>query len=188
MPPLLIVPIGVHNTPASPALASRLQSIFRVDVSIARAGIVDSDTAFDVSRRQYDSSRLMLSLVEAFPHTTGKLLGITSLDLYVPGLTYVLGQAQFDGRCATISSHRLEQAFYGFPANHRLLEERLQKEAIHQLGHTYGLFHCERYTCVMYPATAVEEIDVRSIDFCPECGRLLKGQLDGGYTPPQGKP
>jgi len=184
MPPLLIVPIGVNNIPASPALASRLQSIFRVEVSITPAGMVHTDAAFDVSRRQYDSNQLMLSLEEAFPRQTGKVLGITSLDLYVPGLTHVVGHAQFDGRCATVSSYRLEQALYGFPENHLLLEERLHKEAIHQLGHAYGLFNCESYTCVMHPSTAVEDIDARSIDFCTECGHVLEGRLDGGSPPP----
>lgn len=186
MPPLLIVPIGVHNIPASPTLASRLQSVFQVDVSIAPAGMVDPDAAFDISRRQYDSNRLILSLTEAFPRLTGKLLGITSLDLYVPGFTHVVGHAQFDGRCATVSSFRLKQAVYGFPENLQLVEERLHKEAIHQLGHAHGLFNCESYTCVMHPSTAVERIDVRSIDFCAECGRLLKGRLDGGSPLPRG--
>jgi archaemetzincin len=107
--------------------------------------------------------------------------------LYVPVLTYVFGEAQLDGRCAVISFHRLDETFYGFPPNPRLLEERLHKEAVHELGHTYGLLHCQRYDCVMHSSMAVEEVDVRPINFCSECAVDVNVQITaGGNRPPEG--
>ena len=183
MSSLLIVPIGSHQAQALPALATHLQSIFRFNVTVAPAGTIDPGAAYNISRNQYYSTQLILSMLEANPHHNGRLLGITSLDLYVPVLTYVFGEAQLDGRCAVISFHRLDEVFYGFPPNPRLLEERLHKEAIHELGHTFGLLHCESYECIMHSSTAVEEVDVRPIDFCTECGRVLKTRLEEGNRP-----
>jgi archaemetzincin len=68
------------------------------------------------------------------------LLGLTSLDLYVPILTYVFGEAHLNGSCAFVSSHRLREEFYGLPPQRILLENRLKKEAVHELGHTLGLY------------------------------------------------
>lgn len=183
MSPLLIVPIGSQYLPALPALANRVQSIFGVSVMIAPVGKVDPAPAYNVSRNQYYSTQLILSLLEAFPRYDGKLLGVTSLDLYVPVLTFVFGEAQLEGRCAVISLHRLNDELYGFPPNPHLLEERMQKEAVHELGHTFGFTHCVNYDCVMHSSTAVEEVDIRPIEFCVECGRLLKAKLGENLRP-----
>jgi archaemetzincin len=180
MSSLLIVPIGSHPVPALPSLVARLRSVFGLGVSVASPGKIDPAPSFNVSRNQYFSTQLLLSLLETFPNTDGKLLGITSLDLYVPVLTYVFGEAQLDGRSAVISFHRLDETFYGFPSNEELLVERLEKEAIHELGHTFGLVHCENYMCVMHSSTAVEEVDVRPSDFCVDCGRMLKERIARG--------
>ena len=64
------------------------------------------------------------------------MLALTELDLYIPVLTYVFGEAQLAGDSALVSAHRLRQEFYGMPANRRLLDERLLKESLHELGHT----------------------------------------------------
>ena len=76
-------------------------------------------------------------------------LGVTVGDLYVPLLTFVFGEAQVDGSCATVSTARLRKEFYGLPADEALLRERLLKESLHELGHTFGLRHCADWRCVM---------------------------------------
>ena len=68
-----------------------------------------------------------------------------------------------------VSSHRLRQEFYGLPADPRLLHERLLKEAVHELGHTLNLSHCEDYQCAMAPSHGVEWIDLKSPTYCPTC-------------------
>ena len=71
------------------------------------------------------------------------------MDLYIPVLTFVFGEAQLSDGGAVVSAHRLRQEFYGMPTDPELLHERLLKESLHELGHTYGLRHCPDYTCVM---------------------------------------
>jgi len=49
------------------------------------------------------------------------------------------------GSCALVSARRLRQEFYGLAPDQALLEQRLLKEAIHEIGHTCTLTHCENY-------------------------------------------
>jgi len=93
--------------------------------------------------------------------------------LFVPVLTFVFGEAQLDGNCATVSFARLREEAYGLPAHEDVLRERLLKEAIHELGHTFGLRHCADWRCVMTSSHAVERLDVKSAEFCGECRKRV---------------
>ena len=101
-------------------------------------------------------------------------MAVTTVDLYVPVLTYVFGEAQLDGKAAVVSTHRLRDELYGLPKNPQRLRERLEKEAVHELGHTFGLIHCHEPNCVMYTSTYAEEIDFKSTYFCETCCSSLE--------------
>lgn len=131
---------------------------------------VDPAFARHPERNQYHSTSILERVVR--PGTIA--LGITEVDLYIPILTFVFGEAEMNGRGAIISYHRLADEFYGLPPNRPLLEERLIKEAVHELGHVWGLVHChEDYQCVMAASHAVEKIDVKGRDFCEHCRPLV---------------
>ena len=98
------------------------------------------------------------------------------MDLYVPVLTFVFGEAQVGGKAAVVSSYRLRDELYGLPKNPERLKERLEKEAIHELGHTFDLIHCREPECVMYSYTYAEEIDFKSKNFCSTCSALLESK------------
>lgn len=134
----------------------------------------DPEIAFDVSRGQYNSRILLGQLLDEAGAKADKVLGVTAVDLFIPVLTYVFGEAQLDGRSAVVSTHRLDPTVYGLPENLRLLAERLRKEAVHELGHTYNLFHCDDTLCVMRSSTYVEEIDLKSDRFCNRCRDALQ--------------
>jgi archaemetzincin len=103
----------------------------------------------------------------------GRLLAVTSLDLFVPVLTFVFGEAQLGGSCAIVSVHRLREEVYGLPADPVLLQERLFKEAVHELGHTFGLRHCDDWRCVMTSSHSVEWLDVKSSELCANCRKFI---------------
>jgi len=91
------------------------------------------------------------------------------IDLYIPILTFVFGEAQIGGPCGVVSAHRLRQEFYGLSPNSGILRERLRKEAVHEIGHTLDLTHCDDYQCAMAPSHAVEWIDLKDSGLCSSC-------------------
>ena len=111
----------------------------------------------------------------ARPTQPWRVLGVTSVDLYIPILTFVFGEAQMGGPCAVVSFHRLMQEFYGLPADPSLLIGRLIKEAVHEVGHTLDLTHCDDYSCAMAPSHAVEWIDLKEWTLCANCqGKMVE--------------
>jgi len=136
---------------------------------------VDPQDAYHPTRRQYNSTQLLSKLLELHPTDGNKMLGVTELDLFIPILTFVFGEAQLGGRVALISTHRLHPQFYGLPENEKLFYSRCEKEAKHELGHTSGLVHCRSYECVMHVSNSVEQVDLKQSSFCPTCTGLLQG-------------
>jgi archaemetzincin len=173
-----LVPIYLsHPRATAGRLAERLAETFRMPVRVHRPWF-DPELAFDASRGQYNSTVLLAMLlggdgVDGTAEKGARILGVTGVDLFIPVLTYVFGEAQLDGRAAVVSTHRLASEAYGLAADEALLAERLAKEATHELGHTYGLIHCPDPECVMHASTYVEEIDLKLAGFCEACaGRL----------------
>jgi archaemetzincin len=77
----------------------------------------------DPVRSQYNSTWILSQILTLVPEEDCKILGVTSLDLYVPVLTFVFGEAQLDGRAALVSSFRLRDELYGLPKNPEKLKE-----------------------------------------------------------------
>ena len=153
-------------------LAEGLTQHLRVACSIQPDGL-EADFAFNALRRQYHSTEILKKILQRPPSASWKVLGVTEMDLYIPVLTFVFGEAQLADGGAVVSAHRLRQEFYGMPTDPKLLHERLLKESLHELGHTYGLRHCPDYTCVMSAANGVERIDLKRDEFCPTCAQAL---------------
>ena len=170
-----VMPLGPVPPDLLAELCSGLASEFRVECEILPAE-ADPSFAFNLTRRQYHSTEILASLVRKATPASRHLLGITPVDLYIPILTFVFGEAQLEGNCALVSTHRLRQEFYGLPDDATLFRTRLLKEAVHELGHTLSLPHCENYECVMSPSHGVEWIDLKSWHFCGECRVVIDGR------------
>jgi archaemetzincin len=98
-----------------------------------------------------------------------RLLGITDVDLFTAGLNFIFGQAFIGGRECLISLARLRPSFYGQPDDADLFRERVIKEAVHELGHTFGLSHCGDPQCVMMFSNSLTDTDRKSSTFCLNC-------------------
>ena len=131
--------------------------------------VLDPSFALHAERQQYHSSEILASMQRYVTGSTWRLLGIAALDLYIPILTFVFGEAQLGGTSAIISYRRLQQEFYGLPPDMDLLANRLLVESVHELGHTLRLMHCHDYQCAMAPSHAVEWIDIKDSGFCEDC-------------------
>lgn len=169
MKPIRIVPLGRTERTVIETLRDGLASRLKMRVEIAGCPF-DLETVFDPSRIQYNSSRIIQGLEESrCGGEGGRVLGVAAEDLYIPILTYVFGEAQLGGDYGVVSYHRLRNARYGLPPNPELEEERLLKEALHELGHNFGLTHCHTQDCVMRASTTVDDIDIKGGFYCPEC-------------------
>jgi archaemetzincin len=170
---IYVVPINNPIAGVVDHIMERLPAVFATQVEV-RDPDFHADDAFNDTRHQYNSTILLAQLMSGSPSPASKVIGITNVDLYIPVLTFVFGEAQLGGTVAIVSSHRLRNAFYGLPEDRELLLERLEKEVIHELGHTYNLTHCRDFNCVMYSSSSVGAIDVKGADFCAECRRRLE--------------
>lgn len=155
------------------ALAAQLERAFRMPCHV-RDGNLDGAFARDAARGQYHSTAILERMRSLAPNVKTRVLGVTALDLFVPIFTFVFGEAQLEGHCALVSLYRLAEEHYGLPPNESKLRERLTKEAVHELGHTFGLRHCDNWRCVMASSHGVERLDVKGAEFCAECVRVVE--------------
>jgi archaemetzincin len=171
--PILLVPISPIDPSCLQELSGALAKAFSRRVETLKSSLLDGSFAFDFSRNQYNSTKILSALLEKFNNHDAKILGVTGGDLFVPVLTYVFGEAQFEGKAAVVSLHRLREEFYGLKPDENIFKSRLVKEAIHELGHIFGLIHCGNYLCVMHSSTGVEEIDLKTEQPCESCREKL---------------
>jgi len=176
MPYIYIQPIKADHASWIEDLEKSVFSIFGYHTKIGNPDI-DLERTFDHARHQYNSSQVLLQLISKPPADAVKVLGVVNVDLFIPILTFVFGEAQLKGMGSVISLHRLNSIFYGLAEDKGLLGERLVKEAIHELGHNFGLVHCANQSCVMKSSTYVEEVDQKSREMCSRCQELLRGML-----------
>ena len=109
--------------------------------------------------------------------TKDRFLGITNEDIFTLGLNFLFGEADPSGGRAIISLKRLHESFYGRPENEKLFQERMLKEAVHELGHTYGFSHCRDPKCVMHFSSNIDDVDRKNVFFCPSCAaRVVAGR------------
>lgn len=149
-------------------LAFRLSQIYGQQVEIS-ARLPFPEYAFDERRRQYYSTAILVRMRWDLGGIYGRILGIADVDLFVPSLNFVFGEADMIHGVSIISLFRLRPENYGQPAKPKLLQERSLKEATHELGHAYGLMHCAQYRCVMHFSNTLSDTDRKDHQFCRRC-------------------
>ena len=163
---LYLRPIGDIDTTLLVELTAPLGRIFNEIVNIDQpAGI--PELAYNPNRNQYHSSIILNSMMKSLHEDADKILGIADHDVCVPHLNFVFGEAR--ERVAVISITRLRQEYYGLPKNDQLFKDRVVKEAVHEIGHMFGLRHCPEIRCVMHFSNSLEDTDIKSYRFCPKC-------------------
>ena len=147
-------------------LKDRVGGVFHCPVE-TQAGCSDLAQAYNPQRKQYFSSKLLASLRKS--ERKERVVGITDVDLYVPRLNFVFGEADTVSGTAIVSLFRLRQEFYGLASDEALFLERATKEIVHELGHTFGLGHCSNNKCVMHFSNSLADTDVKEAYFCVRC-------------------
>jgi archaemetzincin len=129
--------------------------------------------AYDKTRGQFNGSEIL----EALPEMEEAVLGITEEDVYVDGLNFIFGLAS--DRRAMIALRRLRPEFYGLPEDNDLFKCRVLKEAVHELGHVFGLDHCRDRNCVMYFSNSILNTDFKDWRYCGLCEWNLMRMVPG---------
>ncbi len=150
-------------------LKDRVGGVFRCPVEI-EAGFGDLAQAYDPERRQYHSSKLLVSLKKSKRSKRDeRVVGVADVDLYVPRLNFVFGEADVLSGTVIVSLCRLRQEYYGLDPDETLFLERATKEVVHELGHTFGLGHCPNNKCVMHFSNSLADTDLKEAHFCSTC-------------------
>lgn len=165
---LQLVPVGKVDVSLLRSLCAAIPQVLPLACEILPYEL-DPAPSYHAERQQYHSSEILQRMQSLVRPQDWRFLAVADVDLYIPILKYVFGEAQMGGPCAVVSVHRLRQEFYGLPPDAPLLSQRLLKESIHELGHTLDLHHCQDYRCVMASSHSVEWIDLREIEMCNSC-------------------
>ena len=162
-----IVPIGEISESVISLLATKLMDFFHGIQFQIYHSIPIPKHCLNPLRGQYKAE----CVLKAIPNTKGKALGVIDEDLYVPNLNFVFGVAT--STKAIIALPRLRNEFYGMKGDEKLFLLRVLKEAIHELGHSFGLSHCPNPKCVMHFSNSILDTDIKGPDFCDNCKKKL---------------
>ncbi|KAL2078085.1 hypothetical protein ACEWY4_025770 [Coilia grayii] len=131
------------------------------------------------------------------------IVGITMIDLYPKeSWNFVFGQASLTEGMGVFSFARYDDNFYNHNYAGRLrrgskpkpgdysvfsnyyippvtgtLLRRSCKVVSHEIGHIFGLKHCQWLSCVMQGSNHLEESDRRPLTLCPVCLRKLQSSV-----------
>jgi archaemetzincin len=157
------------------AIRESLRQGYGVEVEPG-AALGEPAFAWDDKRGQYSAPVILRRLLDGVGADYGagrsRLLAVTGRDLYIPMLSFVYGQAQLGGRVAVVSLARLRPEFYGLPPDEELLTIRARKEALHEVGHLFGLVHCPEVNCAMTLSTGIQQLDRKQPSLCAGCAAL----------------
>jgi archaemetzincin len=163
---ITLKPLGNIADEIMEKLKDRVGGIFHCPAE-TKAGFGDLAQAYNPERKQYLSSKLLASLGKA--EGDERVVGIADVDLYVPRLNFVFGEADMVSGTAIVSLCRLRQEYYGLAPDEALFLERATKEIVHELGHTFGLGHCPNNKCVMHFSNSLADTDLKESHFCNKC-------------------
>ncbi len=161
-------PLGDVADEVMGELREKIKLVFNCPVEI-KPGLSDLAHAYDSERGQYHASELIASLSTSRRERDERVVGITEVDLYAPGLNFVFGEADIVHKLTIISLCRLRQEYYGLPPDRTLFIQRATKEIVHELGHTFNLEHCPDPRCVMHFSNCLADTDWKEASFCGKC-------------------
>jgi archaemetzincin len=172
---IAISPIGEFDRPIIEALCDTVHQAFGIP---AKTHVLLEDILFawNPERRQYHSTPILEKLAAGAPPWAVKVAALVKMDLYIPILTYVYGEAQLKGRACIVSTFRLSEGISP-PSTETTFQTRVGKEIIHELGHTFNLRHCSDPSCIMHYCRTEADVDRKSEKLCRYCKVLLSDEF-----------
>ncbi len=171
-----VAPMG--NTPEiiSKTIAAHILGYMGLDADVLTP-LGHPAYAHDKKRLQYDAGTILKALESEPFHDYAKVIGILDVDLFVPILTYVFGEAKQGGKCALVSLYRLKRNPDGSSPPMSLLLERAAKVALHELSHLFDLHHCMDKKCLMHFSGELDDLDSTPLYYCRYCSSYFRDAL-----------
>lgn len=175
-PVVAVVPCGSAPSIAAKVIAAHVSGYLDLAVETLSPMAIPPG-ALDQGRLQYNAATL-IQAIETMPlKDYFKIIALFDVDLFIPLLTHVFGEARQNGRVALVSLFRLEAHEDGSsPSTDRVLE-RAAKIGLHELGHLLNLLHCDDDRCLMYFCGSVDTLDRTAFNFCRYCRISLRRAL-----------
>jgi archaemetzincin len=157
-------------------IAANIQTLLAAPVEMLPEMAIPEE-AFQRHRGQYDAGLVLKYLAGfSFPHHS-RVLAVTDVDLCTPILTFVFGEAELGLTLAIVSDFRLKHREEGIMAAEGVYYERLAKIALHEIAHTFSLYHCETSKCLMQYSRGLRHLDELDIFLCERCSFILRQSM-----------
>lgn len=172
---LSIVPLEIIDERLIHQLLLKLKEIFKINTDqISWDSFSQKEKSDFKSGLKYRSTELINYFSDNTPEEINGILFITISDLYSPVFARYYGEAQLNGNVGIISTFHLNENLSEESRDSVVFLSRLQKEAIHEVGHLFGLIHCMDPNCVMNLSGKSCDIDIKSSSFCTSCSEVLR--------------
>ncbi len=172
---ILISPVGDLSAELIEAITGEIQRVFGFSTAIDCV-LQDLSFALDQNRHQHHSTMILEQLAANTPPRAIRVIAIAQVDLFIPILTHVYGEAQLGGTACIVSTFRLNEGRSGMNISRKYID-RIVKETIHELGHTFNLRHCPEDTCIMHYCRNEEDVDRKSDQLCRYCKVMLEDEI-----------
>ncbi|MBZ0109806.1 MAG: archaemetzincin family Zn-dependent metalloprotease [Candidatus Scalindua rubra] len=172
-----IIPMGHIDNDILQHTQMELEKRFNVAVEIGRQ-LEEPTYAYHKHKKQYHSTRILKKIHNLRLAGYDRILALVDVDLYIPERTFVFGGADVNKKVSVISLTRLRQEFYALPDDPALFKYRTIIEAVHELGHTYGLYHCKNNKCVMFLSNTIGDTDHKGAELCSNCEKIMERKKD----------
>lgn len=164
---VFVLPLGDIDNDVLEHIRQTLHVTFRLDAQLLK-GRAAPLFALSNYRHQFSAPTIIRRIAGLADQENAKILAVTSFDLFAPRTNFVFGEAHMSGPSAVISLYRL------LDEDRDKYFKRAGKEAVHEIGHTFGLNHCDDKKCVMHFSHNIIDADLKPQTFC----RRDKEQLD----------
>uniref|UniRef100_A0A8C5G9J6 Archaemetzincin-2 n=1 Tax=Gouania willdenowi TaxID=441366 RepID=A0A8C5G9J6_GOUWI len=175
--------------------------------SLPAVSVSDTQCSFRVNSNSHNLQILTGDLLQFLRRKKPKdafcIIGITMIDLYPKdSWNFVFGQASLSEGMGVFSFARYDDNFnskcyagrltkqlqpkqgdysvfegYYTPPITSMLLLRSCKTMTHEIGHMFGIRHCQWLNCIMQGSNHLEESDRRPLDLCPICLHKLHVSL-----------
>ena len=171
---VVIVPFGKVNpafvTAVEQAVAATADVKTRVDPQREMP-----KEAWYAPRKRWRAEKILDAIDADPPEGAWKVVAVTEKEISTTKGKYedwgIVGLGNLDDRSCITSTY----IFRKHSRTQDVLVRRVRDSAIHELGHTLGLDHCETEACVMRDAKgkAITSTDASSGKYCDRCRALL---------------